>query len=192
MNKRKFLKLAAAAAAGLSTEGLLPAGVARAADAPAHRIAVVYFTKTGHTESIAAAVSAQTNAKRFRIELEEPYPEVYQETTEIVKDELARGIARKILPLVVPLDDCDTIVLLTPTWWHHVAMPLQSWIKSVSLAGKTVLTGNSHGGGGLMHTREDFERLLPGVTLGTHLTIFGGVSADDTRVRDWLQENHLL
>ena len=39
-------------------------------------------------------------------------------------------------------------------------MPLQTWAKAQNFSGKLVLTCNSHGGGGLMHTREDFEKIL--------------------------------
>lgn len=52
------------------------------------RIAVVYFTKTGNTKSLAEAVRHMTGAALFRVETVEPYPESYGSATEIVKDEL--------------------------------------------------------------------------------------------------------
>ena len=74
-----------------------------------------------------------------------------------MKDELERGVIRPIRPLAFNPADYDVVVLATPTWWHHVAIPLQTWIRSVDLSGKKILTANTHGGGGLMHPREDFE-----------------------------------
>lgn len=62
-------------------------------------------------------------------------------------------------------------------------------IRSVDLSGKKILTANTHGGGDLMHTREDFEALLAGRRLGTHLTIYGAVTQQDAKVRSWLEEN---
>ena len=111
-----------------------------------------------------------------------------------MKDELEKGIVREIEPLDIDLSKYDAVCLGTPTWWHHVAMPLQTWIKSQNFGGKLVITCNTHGGGGLMHTREDFEKLLAGTgaKLGTHFTTLGGVSRSSAGVRSWLSENGLL
>ena len=157
------------------------------------RIVFVYFSRTGHTASVAAAVQAMTGCDAFEVKTVKPYPEEYTPTTKIVKEELEKGIVRELQPLPVDLSKYDVVCLGTPTWWHHVAMPLQTWIKSQNFSGKLVLTCNTHGGGGLMHTREDFEKLLKdsGARLGTHLTVQGGVDKDDGEVLAWLKENGL-
>lgn len=195
MQKRRLFTSAALAVAALGC-GAVPVPhilqSAEAASANTRRIAVVYFTKSGNTQSLAEAVRAMTGADLYRIETIEPYLDSYGPATEVVKDELERGIIRPIKPLAVNLALYDVIVLATPTWWHHVAMPLQTWIKSVDLSGKQILTANTHGGGGLMETRRDFETLLAGKNLGTHLTVYGGVRPQDNRVRNWLTENGCL
>lgn len=89
-----------------------------------------------------------TGAKLFRVETVDPYPEEYRETTEIVKAEIENNIARPIKPLQVNLDEFDVVILMTPTWWHHVARPLQTWMESAKLADRTnllILTANTHG-----------------------------------------------
>ena len=190
-NKRSFLTACGAAAAAAA----ISAPSASAASANERRIAVIYFSKTGHTQSLAECVSDMTGAKLFRVETVDPYPEEYRETTEIVKAEIENNIARPIKPLQVNLDEFDVVILMTPTWWHHVARPLQTWMESAKLADRTnllILTANTHGGGGRMHTREDFEKWLPQSRLGTHFTIFGGVSRKDRDVRRWLEENKVL
>lgn len=183
MQKRRFL----------TAFGLFPLSpMLYAAQSAASRIAVVYFSKTGNTASVAKAVQAITGADLFRIETKEPYPDDYGTTTEVVKTEMENGTIRPLKPLSLDLSRYDTVILATPTWWHHVAQPLQTWIRSVDLSRKKILTCNTNGGGGLMHTREDFEKLLSGSSLGTHLTVFGSVLPNDTDVRQWLKENHLL
>ena len=156
------------------------------------RIAVVYFSKTGNTASVAKAVQAMTGADLFRVETAAPYPDDYRTATKVVKAEMENGTIRPLKPLAVDLSRYDTLILATPTWWHHVAQPLQTWIRSADLTGKKILTCNTNGGGGLMHTREDFEKLLPKQSLGTHLTVFGSVLPNDADVRQWLNENNLL
>ena len=195
MQKRTFLK----SLSGLFITGSIcmshrAFAAANANAKSAKRIAFVYFSKTGHTASVAAAVQAMTGCDTFEVKTVKPYPAEYTPTTEVVKDELEKGVIRELQPLSVVLSKYDVVCLGTPTWWHHVAMPLQTWIKSQNFAGKLVLTCNTHGGGGLMHTREDFEKLLSGTgaKLGTHLTVYGGVDKDDGDVRNWLRENGLL
>ena len=79
------------------------------------------------------------------------------------------------------------IIFGTPTWWHHVAMPLQTWIKAHPMQGKTIATYNTDGGGGTMHTSEDFEALLKGNKLLPHFTIFGTTDDKTPAVSKWLK-----
>ena len=188
MMKRQFIKTLTAELALLTISAA--SGLVHAADKP--RVAVVYFSKTGHTQSVAEAVHRMTGAKLYRVETVEPYPEAYRETTEVVKTELENQVIRPLKPLAFDGAAYDVVILATPTWWHHVAMPLQTWIRSVDLTGKTVLTCNTHGGGGTMETRSDFEALLKGSRLGTHLTTFGAVTTVSPAVSSWLKENNVL
>ena len=95
LNKRSFLATCGAAAAAAA----ISAPSASAASANERRIAVIYFSKTGHTQSLAECVSDMTGAKLFRVETVDPYPEEYRETTEIVKAEIENNTARPIKPL---------------------------------------------------------------------------------------------
>ena len=132
MQKRRLLASAALAVTALGCGAASLSRTAGAAESPKQapadnrRIAVVYFTKTGNTKSLAEAVRHMTGAALFRVETVEPYPESYGSATEIVKDELQRGVIRPIRPLAFNPDDYDVVVLATPTWWHHAAMPLQT------------------------------------------------------------------
>ena len=111
LNKRSFLAACGAAAAAAA----ISAPSASAASLNERRIAVIYFSKTGHTQSLAECVSDMTGAKLFRVETVDPYPEEYRETTEIVKGEIENDIARPIKPLQVNLDEFDVVILMTPT-----------------------------------------------------------------------------
>ena len=188
MLRRAFVSGAAAALAAFA----VPALAAPAAAKKARRVAVVYFSRTGHTRSVAKAVQKMTGADLYELQLAEPYPSEYRRTTEIVKEEIARGYYRPVKPIAIDLSRYDTLVIGTPTWWHHVSGPVRSWIGTAKPAGKTILPFNNHGGGGMMETRSDFEQLLKGNRLGTHLTIFGETEESSSEVRLWLQENGLV
>ncbi len=190
MNKRLFFKTLGALliAPALSVKTMSFSY----AQTNAMKVAVIYYTRTGNTESVARAVQAATGADIFSIDTVDPYPKAYRETTDVVKEEIEKGIFRPIKPVAIDLSKYDVVVLASPTWWHHIASPLESWIKSVDLTGKLVLTCNTHGGGGLMETRNDFERLLPNAKLGTHFTTYGSVGLRSSGVRSWLKENGLV
>ena len=187
--KRRSLMQAAAFAATLAS----PAAVFAAPEAgkASRRVAVIFHSRTGHTRSVAEAIRAMTGADLREIKLVEPYPDDYRRTVDIVKEELSRSYFRPVLPLKVDFSRYDAVVIGSPTWWHHVAGPVRSWIAGAGLQGKLVLTFNDHGGGGEMECRRDFEALLKGNRLGSHLAIFGQVSRNDGDVRRWLQENGL-
>ncbi len=159
----------------------------------ASNVAVVYYSKSGvNTKSLAESVKAFTGAELFRIETTEPYPEDYTATTEVVKKEMDEGVLRPIKKLDIDLAKYDVLVIASPTWWHHIAGPVESWIRSVDLKDKFILTATTHGGGGVMETRKDFENLLKGSKLGTQLTVFGSVDRESVQVHDWLKENKVI
>ncbi|WP_293704561.1 flavodoxin, partial [uncultured Parasutterella sp.] len=144
INRRTFTLFSMCAAAGVS-------GLANAQAAKKPKILVVYFSKTNHTKNIADTIARLTGADERRVEVVKPYPEAYRPTTQIVKEELEKGIVREIKAPEVDLSKYDVIIFGTPTWWHHVAMPLQTWIKAHPMQGKTIATYNTDGGGGTMH-----------------------------------------
>ena len=132
INRRTFTLFSMCAAAGVS-------GLANAQAAKKPKILVVYFSKTNHTKNIADTIARLTGADELRVEVVKPYPEAYRPTTQIVKEELEKGIVREIKAPEVDLSKYDVIIFGTPTWWHHVAMPLQTWIKAHPMQGKQLL-----------------------------------------------------
>ena len=74
LNKRSFLAACGAVAAAAA----ISAPSASAASPNERRIAVIYFSKTGHTQSLAECISDMTGAKLFRVETVDPYPEEYR------------------------------------------------------------------------------------------------------------------
>ena len=131
INRRTFTLFSMCTAVGVS-------GLANAQADKKPKILVVYFSKTNHTKNIADTIARLTGADELRVEVVKPYPEAYRSTTEVVKKELEKGIVREIKAPEVDLSKYDVIIFGTPTWWHHVAMPLQTWIKAHPMQGKTI------------------------------------------------------
>lgn len=77
------------------------------------RVAVVYFSRSGNTASVAKAVQAMTGADTFEVKTVKPYPEAYKPTTEVVKEELEKNIIREVQPIDIDLSKYDVVVLAT-------------------------------------------------------------------------------
>lgn len=73
------------------------------------RVAVVYFSRSGNTASVAKEVQAVTGADIFEVKTVKPYPEAYKPTTEVVKEELKKTSSEKFNPL--------TLIFQNTTLW---------------------------------------------------------------------------
>ena len=152
-------------------------------------IAVIYYSRSGNTTKTVQAVKDLTGADLYQVLPTPDYPDEYHATTEAVKKEIESNILHDFKPLSVDYSKYKTIVLAAPTWWGHIPSPLQKYLGTVAneLAGKKVITFNSHGGSGIAQTRTDFEKAVPKADFGTHLCSSGAASKDD--VEAWLKEN---
>lgn len=75
-----------------------------------------------------------TGAALFRVETVEPYPESYGSATEIVKDELQRGVIRPIRPLAFNPDDYDVVVLGTHLTVYGAVRPQDAKVRKTAVS----------------------------------------------------------
>ncbi len=121
-----------------------------AADAPANEGAapagatlVAYFSATGNTEGVAAAIAERLGVDVFAIEAAEPYTDAdlnYNDDASRTSVERADGTNPE-LAQVTPDDwaDYDTVFLGYPIWWGEAAWPLRTFVAGNDFAGKTVV-----------------------------------------------------
>lgn len=92
------------------------------------RSAVVYFSHTGNTRTVAEHIAELTGADLFEIKSLTQYPNAYYPSTHFVKKEIESGILPEIEPIAVDLSDYEVIFVGSPTWWHHIAGVVQRWL----------------------------------------------------------------
>ncbi|MBM6816154.1 twin-arginine translocation signal domain-containing protein [Olsenella uli] len=168
LTRRNFLAAAAGAAAavlaGCSGEkdeapaanpATEPVEDAPAADAaPAGNVLVAYFSATGNTEGVVAAIAERLGVDVFAIEAAEPYTEAdLNYGDDASRTSVERADARPELAQVTPdgWADYDTVLLGYPIWWGEAAWPLRTFAEGNDFAGKTVVpfcTSGSSGIGG--------------------------------------------
>lgn len=112
-----------------------------AADAGAQTL-VVYFSATGHTESVAQTIAAQLGAATFAITPAVPYTDAdlnYNDASSRTSTE--RADARPELAQVTPdgWAGYRTVFVGYPIWWGEAAWPLRTFAEGNDFSGKTVV-----------------------------------------------------
>jgi flavodoxin len=142
----------------------------------------------GNTEVIAMMIYEITGGDLFRIDTVRPYPEGYDETTEVAKQEL-RSNARPELSSQVPdIEAYDVVFLGYPNWWGTTPMAVCTFLESYEFSGKTIIPFCTHEGSGLGKSVSDIEKLCPGAEVVQPIA-FRGESVNDARdeVESWIQ-----
>lgn len=128
---------------------------------------VVYFSRTGTTQSIAEQIATLTGADLFRVERKEPYPSDYTPTTEVAREEKAAN-ARPELATYLPkatVTAYDTILLGFPIWWGTAPMPILSFLNFYDLSGKNIHTFCTSGSSPISGSTADIRTNAPGANV---------------------------
>lgn len=147
---------------------------------------VVYYSHSGTVKRIAERIGVLTNSPVVVIEPETPYPTDYSSTTELVQDQMKKGIVPPNKPMDIDFNAYDTIYVGSPTWWGHISRPLERFLADTNLEGKRIKLFTSHGGSGRASTQDDIERLAPKSNVVESIAFYGG--ANDQALRRWVNE----
>lgn len=146
---------------------------------------VVYYSRTGTTQSVAEQIAALTGADLFRVERKEPYPSDYRTTTEVAKEEKEAN-ARPELAAYLPkaaVAAYDTILFGFPIWWGTAPMPMLSFLNFYDFSGKNLYTFCTSASSPISGSTADIRANAPGakVTEGKRLT-----AGDTDAIRAWI------
>ena len=185
LSRRQFLGLSGAALGAM----LLPGGASLAAGQPEQpKSLIVYFTRSGHTKSVANDIHKKMGGDLVEIEVVNPYPADYHETTEVAKKEQKENARPPIKTRIPNLDQYDVIFLGYPNWWSSMPMPVYTFIEENKLDGKTIAPFVTHGGGGLGHSIEDLKKLAPHSKILKPLAVSGNIAdRAEHDVLNWLE-----
>ena len=143
----------------------------------------------GNTEVMAHLIQKLTGSDIFRVDTVNAFPEGYQETTEVAKEELRRNVRPGRSGPVDNMADYNVIYLSYPKWWGTMPMVVFTFLEAYDLAGKTIIPFCTHQGNGMGRSESDIRRLCSGANVIKGLDIRGGSvqnALDD--VTDWLRE----
>lgn len=164
-----------------------------------NKILIVYFSRTGynypnqwldigHTARMAGFISDLTGGDRFELVPEVPYPDNYQETVAIAREELDNNIRPKFKGSIDDIDDYNIVFVGGPVWHGCMPMIIRTFYDTYDLSGKTIVPFSTHAGSGL----GDCERLVrsyyPEGNILSGLAVQGTNSANSkSDVEKWLK-----
>ena len=106
-------------------------------------VAVIYYSRSGHSEAVAREVARTFNAPIARIDAD--YPRDFAGQAKAISDARAEALP-KITVEPIDLDPARRVFLVSPTWMFRPATPLWAYLEQADLRGKEVVlvtTGNS-------------------------------------------------
>lgn len=128
MNRRRILQT--------FLTGFLSASITSYAAGKDLKSLIVFYSRSGHTETLANTLAKLTGAETIRIESTSPYPADYDATIERFKAERAANTLPAIYPIEKDLDSYDVIYIGSPTWGGHLCYPIQRFLQDTKLRGK--------------------------------------------------------
>ena len=110
---------------------------------PNREVAVVYYSRSGHSEAAAREIARTFNAPIARINAD--YPRDFSGQRKAVSDASTHALPPiRIEP--INLTPARRVFLVSPTWMFRPATPLWTYVEQAALTGKRVVlvtTGNS-------------------------------------------------
>lgn len=145
--------------------------------------------RVGNTEVVANMIQKLTGSDIFHIDTVKTYPEGYQETTEVAREELRRNARPEITGHVDNMADYVVIYLGYPNWWGTMPMAVFTFLEAYDLAGKTIVPFCTHEGSGMGRSERDIGKLCPDARVLRGIAIKGGsVQSAENDISDWLKK----
>jgi len=187
--------------AALSVFGGTDVSATELIDSKDTKILVAFFSRTGenygvgnitkgNTHIVAEMIAGKTGGTLFRIEPVKPYPEDYDDCTDVAQEELQTK-ARPAIKTDCAAEEYDIIFLGYPNWWGHAPMPVYTWVEKHNLKGKTIIPFCTHEGSGLGIIAKDLHKSATGATFRNGFAIKGTKAQRDAvgtkkAVDEWL------
>jgi flavodoxin len=142
----------------------------------------------GNTEVIAKMIQEIVGGDLFRIDTVKPYPEDYDETTEVAKEELRSDARPELANQVTNIDAYDVVFLGYPNWWGTMPMAVWTFLESYDFSGTTIIPFCTHEGSGLGRSIGDVAKLCPKADVVNAIAFRGGaVMKARGEVDRWIQ-----
>ena len=144
----------------------------------------------GNTEMIVNYLEEVTEiANIYKINPETPYPESYQETVNIARNEKNNNARPGIKDPLTDISKYDTILLGYPIWHGNIPNIVMTQLELLDFKGKTIYPFNTHGGSGVGSSINDIKNSAPGADVKDGFPLKGDYARKTDShedIRKWL------
>lgn len=168
------------------------------------KILIVYFSRTGynypnqwleigHTARVANFIADLTGGDKFEILPKVPYPDNYQETVAIAREELNNDARPEFIGRIDNLDEYNIVFVGGPVWHGVMPMIIRTFYDSYDLSGKTIVPFSTHAGSGLGDCERLAKSYYPTATVLEGLAVQGTSSAQSREIVEaWLKRIKII
>lgn len=154
---------------------------------------IVYFSWGGNTKTVANHIHDLIGGDIVEVETVIPYPDTYEEVTQIAPGELASDYRPELKTKVDNMDKYDTLIVGTPIWGGHLTPAMKSFLASYNLSGKAIAPFCTHGGSGTAQSVNDIHSVCPNSTILGSLAVYGSrAESSRTDVEKWLKQIEII
>ena len=154
---------------------------------------IVYFSWGGNTRTVANHIHDLVGGDIVEVETVVPYPDTYEEVTQIAPGELESDYRPELKTKVENMDEYDTLIVGTPIWGGHLTPAMKSFLASYDLSGKSIAPFCTHGGSGTAQSVNDIRSVCPNSTILGSMAVYGS-RAENSRsdVEKWLKQINII
>ncbi len=108
------------------------------------KVLVIYYSWTGHTQTIAEQIASLTRADVYRVQTQEQFtssPAFYAR----VKKDLSTNTYPPLAGSLPDIRSYDVIFVGGPVWWYTMATPLYTLLGQLDFQGKKVIPFSTQG-----------------------------------------------
>ena len=165
------------------------------------KVLIAYFSRAGENYSVGYLKEGNTavmagyiherlsGADLFRIEPVVPYPDKYQECTEVAKKEQRENARPAVKTHIADISKYDVIYIGYPIWWGTMPQIMLTFLEECNLSGKTIIPFCTHEGSGFGNSVNDLKKKCPKSTFLDGLAVRGSdIRKAQKEVNAWIDK----
>lgn len=145
----------------------------------------VGYIDKGNTEVVADYVKELTGADMFKVE---PLVEYAKDYDTCIKEAKTRVGNAPIKNTLKDISEYELIYVMSPIYWGTYAPEMETALKDLDFAGKTIRIITTHEGSGLGNVPNDISRICKGATIDNNPLAIKGSTVYNSKsiVEEWL------
>ena len=151
------------------------------------KILIAYFSYSGNTEAMAKEVQNQVGGDLLEIKRKKEYSS--SNLTNEAKAEIENKERPELADKISNINEYDVVFVGYPVWWHSTPAPVNSFLESYDLSGKTIIPFCTSGGSDIEETIDSFKSSCNSSKISEGLTLSGSsVNSDNgkTKIKNWI------